>query len=39
MPSVYLRRPLYDTLVRKGLNIPEFVNEAVKDKLEKLKEE
>jgi hypothetical protein len=34
MPQVYLPNDLYNEIIKKGLNVTEFVREAVKDKLE-----
>lgn len=38
MPSVNIRKTLYDTLVKKGEDVPDFINEAVKEKIEREEE-
>jgi len=37
MPSIYVKKDLYDELIRKGVDVTDFVNEAVKEKMEKEK--
>ena len=37
MPSIYVKKELYDELVQKGIDVTDFVNEAVKEKMEREK--
>jgi hypothetical protein len=37
MPTVYLKKELYDRLVESGLDVPVFVNTAVENQLKELK--
>lgn len=36
MPSINLKKELYDTLIRKNITVANFVNAAVNDKLYKI---
>jgi len=35
MPNVYLKKELYDEIVRRGFDVDEFVEEAVREALKK----
>ena len=39
MPSIYLKKALYDKLVQLETDVTVFVNEAVEEKLKEEKEE
>jgi len=39
MPSIYVKKDLYDQLVQKGFDVTVFVNEAVEEKMEKKEDE
>jgi len=38
MPTIYLSKDLYDEIVKRGEDVAEFVNKAVKEALEKKEE-
>jgi post-segregation antitoxin (ccd killing protein) len=37
MPNVYLKKELYDEIVRRGFDVDEFVEEAVREALKSKK--
>jgi uncharacterized protein (UPF0297 family) len=37
MPNVYLKKELYDEIVRRGFDVDEFVEEVVKEALKSKK--
>jgi len=39
MPTIYLSKELYDELVKRGKDVTQFIDEAVKEALKKEKEE
>jgi len=38
MPSIYLKKNLYDTLVQREIDVTDFVNEVVEKKLKEEKQ-
>ena len=38
MPSINLKKELYDNLIRKNIHVVNFVNDAVKEKLDQTEE-
>ncbi len=37
MPTIYLSKELYDELIKRGKNVTEFIDKAVKEALKKEK--
>ena len=35
MPSINLKKELYDKLVKKGENVPDYTNKAVEEKIKR----
>lgn len=38
MPTIYLRKDLYDEIVQKGTDVTAFVNEVVENRMKELRE-
>ena len=39
MPAVYLRKDLYDDIIRQNKDVASFINKAVAEAIEKLKKQ